>query len=149
MCYARRPADDMRENVVMHPEKESALWPGFSSAMPARIKPRSMKSITSCGPSGVPARSENSRSQAVQRSRSMWIRTRESGISLLRWRRLCHGGPPVARNGPKDTDLTPAFPRYYSPGLPISPIHRKSQLARVTHRHGPVEGQHSRTGNQE
>src|SRR5262249_37624548 len=42
----------------------------------------------------------------------------ESGISLLHWRRLCHGGRPVARNGPKDTDVTPVFPRYYSPGLP-------------------------------
>jgi hypothetical protein len=50
---------------------------------------------------------------------TLWIRARESGISLLRWRRLCHSGPPVARYGPKDTDLTPVFPRYYSPGLPI------------------------------
>jgi hypothetical protein len=24
----------------------------------------------------------------------------------------------VARNGPKDTNVTPVFPRYYSPGLP-------------------------------
>src|SRR2546423_9639513 len=35
--------------------------------------------------------------------RTLWIRARESGISLLGWCRLCHGGPPVARNGPKDT----------------------------------------------
>src|SRR5262245_62964649 len=51
-------------------------------------------------------------------ARALWIRTRESGISLRRWRRLCHGGPPVVRNGPKDTDLTPVAPRYCSPGLP-------------------------------
>src|SRR4029450_2454966 len=30
----------------MHRDKESALWHGFSSAMPARIKPRSVRSIT-------------------------------------------------------------------------------------------------------
>src|SRR5262245_48759032 len=52
-------------------------------------------------------------------ARALWIRTRESGISLRRWRRLCHGGPPVVRNGPKDTDLTPVAPRYCSPGLPL------------------------------
>src|SRR5215475_8609030 len=52
-------------------------------------------------------------------ARALWIRTRESGISLRRWRRLCHGGPPVVRNGPKDTDLTPVAPRYCSPGLPV------------------------------
>src|SRR4051794_6433616 len=50
--------------------------------------------------------------------RTLWIWTRESGISLWRWCRLCHGGPPVARNGPKDTAMTPVFPRYSSPGLP-------------------------------
>src|SRR4030095_10901451 len=55
----------------------------------------------------------------VVESCTLWFRTRESRIPLLRWRRLCHDGPPVARNGPKDTDLTPVFPRYYSPGLPI------------------------------
>jgi methyl-accepting chemotaxis protein len=47
-----------------------------------------------------------------------WIRARESGISLLRWRRQCHSGPPVARNGLHDTESTPVSPRYYSPGLP-------------------------------
>jgi hypothetical protein len=51
--------------------------------------------------------------------RTLWMWTRESSLSLLRWRRLCHGGPPVARNGPKDTDMTPVFARYSSPGLPI------------------------------
>jgi hypothetical protein len=48
-----------------------------------------------------------------------WIRARESGISLLRWRRQCHNGPPVVRNGRKDPGWTPASPRDYSPGLPI------------------------------
>jgi hypothetical protein len=31
-----------RYNTAMHPDKEGALWYGFSSAMPARIKPRSV-----------------------------------------------------------------------------------------------------------
>jgi hypothetical protein len=31
-----------RYNTTMYPEKESALWHGFSSAIPARIKPRSI-----------------------------------------------------------------------------------------------------------
>jgi hypothetical protein len=35
----------------MHPEKEGALWHGFSSAMPARIKPKSVRSITAFTPS--------------------------------------------------------------------------------------------------
>ena len=51
--------------------------------------------------------------------RTLWIRTRESRISLLDWRRQCHSGPPLSRIGPKDIDLTPVFPRYYSPGLPV------------------------------
>jgi hypothetical protein len=34
-------------------------------------------------------------------------------------------GPPVARNGPKDTDLTPVVPRYYSPGLPEWRLNRE------------------------
>src|SRR4029450_8041589 len=49
---------------------------------------------------------------------TLWIRAREASISLLRWRRQCHNGPPVVRNGLKDTGLTPVSPRYYSPGLP-------------------------------
>src|SRR5215216_8131735 len=49
---------------------------------------------------------------------TVWSRARESRISLLRWRRQCHSGPPVARNGLKDTGSTPVSPRYYSPGLP-------------------------------
>jgi hypothetical protein len=49
---------------------------------------------------------------------TVWIRARESSISLLRWRRPYHCGPPVAGNGPKDTEPTPVVPRYYSPGLP-------------------------------
>src|SRR5919204_3299188 len=49
---------------------------------------------------------------------TLWIRTRESGILLRRWRRRCHVGPPLAENGPEDTEHTPVFPRYYSPGLP-------------------------------
>src|SRR4029434_4018469 len=35
-----------------------------------------------------------------------WIRTRESCIALLRWRRQYHNGPPVEGNGPQDTDLS-------------------------------------------
>src|SRR5919202_858480 len=49
---------------------------------------------------------------------TVWIRARESGISLWRWRRPYHSGPPVAGNGPQDTEQTPVVPRYYSPGLP-------------------------------
>src|SRR5262245_29853975 len=49
---------------------------------------------------------------------TVWIRARESRISLWRWRRPYHSGPPVAGNGPKDTEPTPVVPRYYSPGLP-------------------------------
>src|SRR4051812_37974227 len=49
---------------------------------------------------------------------TMWIRARESSISLLRWRRQYHSGPPVAGNEPKDTEQTPVVPRYCSPGLP-------------------------------
>jgi hypothetical protein len=47
-----------------------------------------------------------------------WMRTRKSRIPLLRWRRLCYRGPPVARNRPQGMDLTPVLPCYYSPGLP-------------------------------
>src|SRR4030095_5961930 len=50
--------------------------------------------------------------------RTLWIRARESSIPLWRWRRRYHSGPPVLRNGPKDTDLTSVVPCYYSPGLP-------------------------------
>ena len=50
---------------------------------------------------------------------TLWMRTRESCIALLRWRRQYHSGPPLAGNGPQDTDLTPVSPCYYSPGLPI------------------------------
>src|SRR5262245_43317647 len=49
---------------------------------------------------------------------TVWIRARESRISLWRWRRQCHNSPPMARNGLKDTGATPVAPRYYSPGLP-------------------------------
>src|SRR4029450_54271 len=48
---------------------------------------------------------------------TLWIRTREASITLLGWRRQCHVGPPLAENGPKDTERTPVFPRYSSPGL--------------------------------
>src|SRR5262245_15034301 len=50
--------------------------------------------------------------------RTLWIRTRELGISLRSWRPRYHGGPPMVKYGPKDTDVTPVVPRYYSPGLP-------------------------------
>src|SRR5678816_3685967 len=50
--------------------------------------------------------------------RTRWIWTRESRISLLPWRHLCHHRPPVARNGLKDTEMLPGFPGYSSPGLP-------------------------------
>src|SRR6266702_7634670 len=60
---------------------------------------------------------------------TLWIRTRESGISLLRWRRQCHNSPPVARNGLKDTGSTPVSPRYYSPGLPLSTSSEYGQVA--------------------
>jgi len=50
---------------------------------------------------------------------TVWIRARESRISLWRWRRQCHNSPPMARNGLKDTGATPVSPRYYSPGLPF------------------------------
>jgi hypothetical protein len=49
---------------------------------------------------------------------TVWMRARESGLSLRRWRRPYHSGPPVAGNGPKDTGQTPVVPRYSSPGLP-------------------------------
>jgi hypothetical protein len=51
---------------------------------------------------------------------TVWIRARKSDISLWRWRRPYHSGPPVAGNGPKDTEPTPVVPRYCSPGLPLS-----------------------------
>src|SRR5712691_11036969 len=51
MCYAMRPAGHTRENVAMHPNKESALWRGFSSAMPPRIKPKSVRFTVAYGPS--------------------------------------------------------------------------------------------------
>src|SRR2546427_10920310 len=50
---------------------------------------------------------------------TVWIRARESRISLLRWRRQYHSGPPVAGDGPKDTEQTTGVPRYRSPGLPM------------------------------
>src|SRR5262249_39661156 len=50
---------------------------------------------------------------------TLWIRTRESGIALWRWRRPCHNSPPVAMHGLKDTESTPVSPRYCPPGLPI------------------------------
>src|SRR5215475_12303018 len=50
---------------------------------------------------------------------TVWMRARESSISLWRWRRPYHSGPPVAGNGPKDTEPTPVMPRYCSPGLPF------------------------------
>jgi hypothetical protein len=65
--------------------------------------PRPMRDVAFAGTIALPA---------------LWIRARESGIRILNWRRLCQGGPPVARHGPKDRDVTPVLPRYYSPGLP-------------------------------
>jgi len=53
---------------------------------------------------------------------TVWIRARESGISLWRWRRQCHSSPPVARYRLQDTGSTPVSPRYYSPGLPVFPL---------------------------
>src|SRR5262245_17932328 len=50
--------------------------------------------------------------------RTLWIRTRELGISLRSWRPRYHGGPPMVKYGPKDTDVTPVVTRDYSPGLP-------------------------------
>src|SRR5215468_2391540 len=58
---------------------------------------------------------------------TLWIRARESGISLWRWRRQGHNSPPMARYGLKDTGSTPVAPRYYSPGLPISPTTRNPE----------------------
>jgi hypothetical protein len=52
--------------------------------------------------------------------RTPWLRAGESCLPVLNWRRLYQSGPPMARNGPKDLDLTPVVPRYYSPGLPAS-----------------------------
>src|SRR5215470_6837222 len=51
MCYSLRTAGHTRESTAMYPDKERILWHGFSSAMPARIKPRSVRSISACGPS--------------------------------------------------------------------------------------------------
>src|SRR5262249_11366580 len=94
--------------------------PGHQGALPFGELP-----ITSCTAQPVdvfvcacPRSMHDVAFAGVVESCTLWIRTRESGISLLHWRRLYHGGPPVARNGPKDTDVTPVFPRYYSPGLP-------------------------------
>jgi len=53
MCYAMRPADHTRENAARHPDQESTLWRGFSSAMPARIKPGSVRSINTSKPWGL------------------------------------------------------------------------------------------------
>src|SRR5262245_43919231 len=78
-------------------------------------------------------------------ARALWIRTRESGISLRRWRRLCHGGPPVVRNGPKDTDLTPVAPRYCSPGLPIS-LFTPVMTSYIGDQYGPIGGCNSSQG---
>src|SRR5215211_3165757 len=39
MCYAKRPANHTRVTAATYPDKESTLWRGFSSAMPARIRP--------------------------------------------------------------------------------------------------------------
>jgi hypothetical protein len=60
---------------------------------------------------------------------TVWIRARESGISLWRWRRQYHSSPPVAGNGPKDTEPTPVVPRYYSPGLPELLILQKLRVS--------------------
>ena len=49
-------------------------------------------------------------------SRTRWMRTRTSPLSLLRGRRLWHRGPPVARHAPQDMDWTPGLPCSYSPG---------------------------------
>src|SRR5215470_3358871 len=62
----------------------------FDMLMLAR--PRAMDNVASAG--------------AVE-PHTLWIRTRESCIALLRWRRQYHNGPPVAGNGPQDTDSTP------------------------------------------
>src|SRR5262249_51362011 len=94
--------------------------PGHQGALPFGELP-----ITSCAAQpfdvfvgACPRSMHDVACAGVVESCTRWMRTRESGISLLHWRRLGHGGPPVARNGPKDTDVTPVFPRYYSPGLP-------------------------------
>ena len=63
---------------------------------------------------------------------TLWIRAREASISLLRWRRQCHNGPPVVRNGLKDTGLTPVSPRYYSPGLPKKDLTEDRVMYRVS-----------------
>jgi hypothetical protein len=52
-------------------------------------------------------------------ARALWIRARESRISLWRWRRGYPRGPPWSGIGPKDIDSAPVVPRYCSPGLPI------------------------------
>src|SRR5215211_1901674 len=59
---------------------------------------------------------------------TVWIWARESSISLWHWRRQYHSGPPVAGNGPKDTEQTPVVPRYCSPGLPD--FHQRAQRKR-------------------
>jgi hypothetical protein len=40
MCYSICPAGHIRENAAMIPDKESALWRGFSYPMPERTKLR-------------------------------------------------------------------------------------------------------------
>src|SRR5262249_4262226 len=50
VCYAMYTADHARENAAINLDKERALWHGFSSAMPPRIKPRSVRSINNSKP---------------------------------------------------------------------------------------------------
>src|SRR5262249_52500738 len=90
----------------------------------------------------VPSRSENSRWHRVQRNRSMCLcvpvhdrclrfpapgRLKHGHCGFGHENRLYLSGagvvcvmvvPPLTKNGPEDTDLTPVSPRYSSPGLP-------------------------------
>jgi hypothetical protein len=63
---------------------------------------------------------------------TLWI-GHEHQVALSRsWRRLCHRDPPLARNGPKDMELTPVGTCYYPPGLPTTshaPIKNPSLVA--------------------
>src|SRR5262245_43847755 len=75
---------------------------------------------------------------------TVWIRARESRISLWRWRRQCHNSPHMARNGLKDTGATPVSPRYYSPGLPEFLKQRfagRSVLLQLLHGHAALSAE--------
>lgn len=96
------------------------LAAGHQGARPFRARPVACRTTQSCAvlvrPGPRPMRDVPCAGAIAPCP--VWMRARESGIALWRWRRQCHSGPPVARHGLQDTGLTPAMPRYYSPGLP-------------------------------